>query len=269
VNACARRSKFGRAAAWASALIACAPAAAWAGAWTEPHGEGLMIATLWGWTGVGSPWGGNPAVKQKQADLQTYVEYGLTDQLTVFGQMGIERYELSPPTANAYTGLGYSDAGLRAKLWSTGQWVFSGEAAVFIPGAKNPKAPAQAGNTGIAADGRLLAGYSFNVGSIPGFVDFELGYRVRTAGPPDEWHADLTVGLKPWPGVIVMAQDFSVVSMPSTNRSFPAWRQNVVEASLVMPVWDKWSLQVGLFTSLVAVKTNTERGLAVAVWRKF
>jgi len=253
----------------AVAAIALAPAAAWSGAWTEPQGQGLMIATLWGWTGVGSPWGGNPAVKQNRGDSQLFVEYGLTDQVTVFGQMAIERYDLTPPNSSYYFGPDYWEVGLRAKLWTSGQWVFSGEATLFLPGAEDPKSPAQAGNTGGATEARALVGRNFDLWSIPGFLDLELAYRIRTAGPPDEWHGDLTVGLKPWPGVILMLQDFATVSMPSTNPSFPAWRQNVVEASVVLPLRDRWQIQIGYFQTVYVYKTNTERGVAIALWRSF
>jgi hypothetical protein len=147
--------------------------------------------------------------------------------------------------------------------------VLSGEATLFLPGAHNPHAPAQEGNTGGAAEGRLLAGANFSLGSIPGFVDAEVGYRLRTAGPPDEWHADLTVGLKPWPGWMVMLQNYTTVSTASSNRDFPAWRSSVVEASLVVPLADRWSLQIGAFASVLAVKTNTERGGVISVWRRF
>jgi protein XagA len=147
--------------------------------------------------------------------------------------------------------------------------VFSGEAIVFAPGAYNPAAPAQAGDTGWAGEGRLLAGANFAVGGWPGFFDAGLGYRLRTAGPPDEWHADLTVGLKPAPGVMLMLQDFTTVSTASANQNFPAWRSSVAEASLVVPLVDRWSIQFGLFTSVLAVKTNTERGAALSVWRTF
>lgn len=221
------------------------------------------------WTGDGAPWGGNPAVKQQRADAQTYVEYGLTNDATVFGQMAIERYVLGPPAPNTYTGLDYSDIGVRAKLWTSGEWVFSAETALFLPGAWNPSAPAQAGNTGGAGEARLLAGTNFNLGQWPGFIDAELGYRLRTAGPPDEWHGDVTVGLKPAPGFILMLQDFTTFSTVSTNQNFPAWRSSVIEASLVVPLADRWSLQIGFFTSILAVKTNTERGAALSVWRRF
>ena len=258
--------------AGAAGLIAAAlfsPAAALAGAWTVPQGTGLIIASLFGWTGVGAPWGGNHGVKQNKVEGEAYVEYGLTDQLTIFGQTGLERYALSPPTRNTYQGLDYSDIGVRAKLWSTGGWVFSGEAAFFVPGAKNPSAPAQVGNTGKAGEGRLLAGYGFSVAGMPGFLDVEGGYRIRTAGPPNEWHADFTVGLKPTPGLMLMLQDFTTVSTASTNREFPAWRSSILQASVVVDLDSRWSLQIAAFASVLAVKTNTERGAALAIWRKF
>jgi len=240
-----------------------------AGAWTQPAGQGLMIDTLYGWTGDGAPWGGNKGVDQRRFDAQSYVEYGIDDNWTLFGQAALEDYRLGQPTPDVYQGLDYSDIGLRRKLWSTGEWVFSGEATLFLPGAYNPAASAQAGNTGGAGEGRLLAGTNFTLGPWPGFVDAEAGYRLRTAGPPDEWHADLTIGLKPAPGVMLLLQEFGTVSMPTADPNFPAWRQSIVEASVVVPLVDRWSVQFGWFTSVWTVKTNTERGAALSVWRTF
>jgi hypothetical protein len=229
----------------------------------------LVIETLSGWTGEGAPWGGERGVMQNRAGLSTYAEYGLNDQWSLFGQMAIERYELSRPESSLYAGLDYTDLGLRAHLWSFGDWVISSEATLFLPGAWNPASPAQAGDTGGAAEARLLSGYSFALGPAPGFFDLEIGYRFRSAGPPDEWHADVTVGLKPAPGVILMAQDFLIVSMPSTDPCFPMWRQNVVQASLVLPLLDRWQFQIGYFQTTLVYRTNTARGAVVAVWRTF
>ena len=256
-------------AAVALAMVVGAPAIAFAGAWTLPQGTGQVIETLYGWTGFGPPWGGNPPVSQSRFDAQTYAQYGLTDSITIFGQTAFEHYALGDPTPDTYNGLDYSDVGLRAKLWSTGEWVFSAEGTAFIPGAHDPKAPAQEGNTGWAGEARLDAGGNFKVGSTPGFVDAEAGYRLRTEGPPDEWHGDLTVGFKFTPKIMLMLQDFTTISTPSTNATFSAWRQSVVEASLVYALDDKWSVQVGVFSTVWTVKTNTQHGLALAVWRSF
>jgi len=256
-------------AAVALAMVVGAPAIAFAGAWTLPQGTGQVIETLYGWTGFGPPWGGNPPVSQSRFDAQTYAQYGLTDSITIFGQTAFEHYALGDPTPDTYNGLDYSDVGLRAKLWSTGEWVFSAEGTAFIPGAHDPKASAQEGNTGWAGEARLDAGGNFKVGSTPGFVDAEAGYRLRTEGPPDEWHGDLTVGFKFTPKIMLMLQDFTTISTPSTNATFSAWRQSVVEASLVYALDDKWSVQVGVFSTVWTVKTNTQHGLALAVWRSF
>ncbi len=269
------------AAAAALAFIAGAPASAFGGAWTMPQGTGQLIETLYGWTGFGPPWGGNPPANQSRFDAQTYVQFGLTDSLTVYGETAFEHYAIGEPTPNTYNGLDYSGLGLRQKLWSTGEWVFSGEATAFIPGAHDSHAPAQEGNTGWAGEARLNAGRNFavpsipgfgwfpGIDSVPGFLDAEVAYRRRTEGPPDEWHGDLTVGFKFTPKIMLMLQDFTTVSMSTNNRTFPAWRQSVVEGSVVYALNDKWSLQLGLFSTVWTVRTNTERGVAVSVWRNF
>jgi hypothetical protein len=263
------------AAAIARALIAGAPATAFGGAWTMPQGTGQLIETLYGWTGFGPPWGGNPPANQSRFDAQTYVQYGLTDSLTAFGETAFEHYAIGEPTPNTYNGLDYSGLGLRQKLWSTGEWVFSGEATAFIPGAHDSHAPAQEGNTGWAGEARLNAGRNFALssipffGSVPGFLDAEIAFRLRTKGPPDEWHGDVTVGFKFTPKIMLMLQDFTTVSMSTDNRTFPAWRQSVAEASVVYALNDKWSLQLGIFSTVWTVRTNTEHGVAVSVWRNF
>jgi protein XagA len=257
------------AAAGALAFIVGAPTVAFAGAWTLPQGTGQLIETLYGWTGFGPPWGGNPPASQSRFDAQTYVQYGLTDSLTVYGETAFEHYAIGEPTPNTYNGLDYSGLGLRQKLWSTGEWIFSGEATAFIPGARDSKAPAQEGNTGWAGEARLNAGRNFAVYGVPGFLDAEVAYRLRTDGPPDEWHGDVTVGFKFTPKIMLMLQDYTTVSMSTNDPTFPAWRSSVVEASVVYALNAKWSIQVGVFSTVWTVKTNSQHGVAVAVWWNF
>jgi hypothetical protein len=68
---------------------------------------------------------------------------------------------------------------------------------------------------------------------------------------------------------MLMLQDFTTVSMAATNRTFPAWCSSTVETSLVYTLSDKWSIQVGVFTTVWTVKTNSEHGVALALWRNF
>ena len=109
----------------------------------------------------------------------------------------------------------------------------------------------------------------FAIYVVPGFLDAEVAYRQRTEGPPDEWHGDLTVGFKLTPKFMLMFQDFTTVSMSTKNPTFPAWRQSVAEASVVYALNERWSIQVGLFSTVWTVRTNSQRGGAVAVWWNF
>ena len=79
----------------------------------------------------------------------------------------------------------------------------------------------------------------------------------------------MTVGFKFTPRLMLMLQDFTTVSSPSTNPTFPAWRQSVVEASVVYALDENWSVQLGLFSTVWTVKTNTQHGAVLAVWRNF
>ena len=252
------------------ALLDLAPCAAWAGAWTLPQGNGQIIQSFFGWQGTGAPWGnGAPGQSISRVEAQTYIEYGLSNEITLFGQIAAERYDLSPPQASAFTGLDYSDIGVRAKVWSNDAWVFSFEATAFVPCAHDAAQPAQAGNTGWAGEARALAGHNLKIFNVPAFIDAEVGYRLRSEGPPDEWHADFTLGLKPTARIMWLFQVFNTISTSSTDPQFPTWRSSLAEASLVYALDDHWSIQGGVFSTIATVNTNTEHGLILAVWRKF
>ena len=152
----------------------------------------------------------------------------------LYGETAFEHYAIGEPTPNTYNGLDYSGLGLRQKLWSTGEWIFSGEATAFIPGAhdsrrrlrrETPGGRGRRDSTRAAIS--LLSGLGWfpGIGSVPGFLDAEVAYRLRTEGPPDEWHGDLTVGFKFTPQIMLMLQDFTTVSMSTKDPTFPAWRR--------------------------------------------
>jgi len=255
--------------AFGLALLTLAPAAALAGAWTFPSGEGQIIETLFGWTGEGPPYGAAAGPKESRVEAQTYIEYGLADRLTVVGQAARERYELTAPSADVFRGLDYSEIGLRAKLWSNDALVVSAQATASVPGARDASRPAQAGNTGGAGEARALVGYNFTFFATPAFLDAEAAYRLRCAGPPDEWHFDLTLGLEPSPRVMWLLQNFNTISARPGSPEFPAWSSHTAELSIVYALDAHWSVQAGAFTTFATVETNSQRGLVAAIWRKF
>ena len=260
---------FGRIAFVLAAALLLLDAPAFAGAWTQPDGQGQIIETLFGWFGQGPSSGAPGASRESKAGAQTYLEYGLADRLTFVGQLGFERYALSPPTRDVYAGLDYSGAGLRARLWSDDAWVFSLEASAFASGARDAARSAQAGDTGPAADARARGGPNLTLFGAPAFFDGEAGYRLRTQGPPSEFHADLTLGVAWTERAQILGQVFNTVSNGAGAPGFGAWEEHKGQLSVVYRLDDKWSLQVGAFATLYRRNVNSEYGALVAVWRRF
>jgi hypothetical protein len=251
------------------AALAVAPGSARAGAWTEPQGQGLAIATLFGWGGSGAPFGGAASPSENRVGSQIYLEYGAWDRLTVFGSATVDRYALSAPTKDSFTGLDYSGGGVRARVWSNDAWVFSLEASAYASGAHDASRPAQDGNTGPEADARALIGHNLTLFGAPAFVDAQAGYRVRVEGPPSEFHADLTFGVSLAPRAQIMAQAFNTVSNGAGAPGFSQWESHIGQVSVVYALDDKWSLQLGGFGTFYRRNTNSEFGALMAVWRRF
>jgi hypothetical protein len=246
-----------------------APAVALAGAWTWPKGTGQAILSLTAGEGDYDGRSGAGAAHETRLASSLDLEYGLDDRVTAVVEGGFEDYAIAAPVADAYRGLDYSAAGLRARLLSSESFVWSVQGTGLVPGARNPLRPAQAGNTGFDTDWRTLVGSSFVAAGWPSFADAEFGYRTRAGGPPGEWLADLTLGFRPRPDLTIMAQAFASVSNGMRPPEFPAAQALVVEPSLVYDFNQTWSAQVGVYASLRAVNANRENGVVAALWRRF
>jgi hypothetical protein len=252
-----------------AAAAVLAPAVALAGAWTWPEGTGQAILSLMDGEGAYDGRSGPGAAHETRLASSLDLEYGLNDRVTAVVEGGFEDYAIAAPVADAYRGLDYSAAGLRARLLSSESFVWSAQATALVPGAHDSLRPAQAGNTGFDADWRTLVGSSFVAAGQPSFVDAEFGYRTRAGGPPGEWLADLTLGVRPRPDLTIMAQAFAAASNGTRPPEFPAAQALVVEPSLVYDFNQTWSAQVGVYVSLRAVNANRENGVIVALWRRF
>jgi hypothetical protein len=126
-------------------------------------------------------------------------------------------------------------------------------------------------NAGYAAPGkgdtdleaRLLAGTSGSWRGLPGFVELQAA-RLKRSGLSDETRVDATLGLRPRPHWMLLVQGYGgqADSAPIASR----WRKG--EISLVRDV-GAWSLQAGWRQALSGRETPTDRGVVLAVWRRF
>ena len=249
-----------------------APTAALAGAWTLDAGTGqaALIGTLSQASQI-FDWKGNvtSAPRYTKFELQGLLEYGATDRLTVMFLPQMQHVDIDIPGNPNRTGLGYTEFGGRYQVLSGPNWVFSGQATVRVPGTFDTGNPAAIGYTGFETDIRALFGYSFSVAGMPAFVDLQVAQRFRFGGPPDEFRFDATLGLRPAPNWLLLAQSLNVVSEGSGTLPFTSYNYHKLQLSVVYQLTPRWAVQFGGFTTFAGRNALQENGVLLGTWYKF
>lgn len=256
-----------RARAAASALPILIAGQAYAGAWLMPPGQGQIIArTAFSGSTRAFDAHGNliPVPSYQKFELGAYIEYGLTDWLTLVAAPAYDVIR-QPQPAPSYTGPGESGLGGRFKLYQSDAFVASAQATLLTPGASfNGAEPHRAGSI----DLRAMAGANFAIGPWAAFADACGGYRFYAQSQPGEWRLDLTLGVRPLPQLLALFQSFGSVQ---TNRSaaFPRSSWDKLQASLVYDLTPAWSAQLGAFVTVAGVNAGRELGPMAAIWYRF
>ena len=246
---------------------------AYAGAWTQPEGSGAAYLST---TATSNNRyfndDGNSFANQdyRKVETQLLVEYGITDSLTGFVGPSLLNTSVGGSAGDRYFGLGYTDFGLRKRLYTDGTNVFSVQATARVPGASNSGNPAEVGYTGIEYDLRALYGRGFQIGNWPAFVDGELAWRIRNGAPPSEYRIDLTLGARPAPKWLLLLQSFSVISNGAGTGAFNVpYRYYKIQPSVVWDFAPKWSAQLGLVATVAGRNSWREQGVVAGLWRRF
>ena len=246
--------------------------AAWAGAFNIPQGQGLAIFdfTFEGgdryFNGLGKL---APADSFKRGDISAYAEYGITDWLMAVVRPDLTLISLAGQPAGRYTGLGTTEGGAQLRLLAFGPAVLAVQGTFRLPGSTDRTNPALIGQTSHDADLRGLFGTSFDVAGWPAFLDLQSAYRFRDSDAPDEIHTDVTLGIRPWPDLMLLLQGFNTTGVGRGTLWFPREQYTHVELSGVYDLDQTWSVQLGAFTTVLARDSLREQGVVTAVWRRF
>lgn len=250
-------------------LASCAGAVL-AGPWTLPEGRGLVIATLLGsqadgrFDGAGA-W--QPSPRFRKAEIQILAEYGLTDRFTLRGRTEARHLRFADRPEASETGLGFTEFGLRTRLLERGSLVLSAEGNLRAAEARAVEGAGAQGDLRFEAEARGLAGYGFRFREREAFAGAEVAYRFRGVRA-DELRLDLTLGFRPRPRTLVLAQSFSAFALAEAG-GVPEGSDHKGQLSLVQDLTPALSVQVGGFATYAARERLAERGLLVALWRRF
>ncbi len=197
-----------------------------------------------------------------------YVEYGVTNWLTVVAEGSAfdfngsgTAYPFEP--APHYAGAGLGALGGRIRLGEFAGVYFSAQASLRVASQAagrflDFKTPTQ-------VDVRVQALRGFEAFGLPWFVEAQLGYRSRGQSG-DEIRADLTLGLRPRPDILLMAQSFSAF-VP--GAAFDGYAAQKFELSGVYDLSRDWSAQLGVLAAPTGVNSPAEKGVLAALWRRF
>ena len=253
-------------------VIVIAPDLASAGAWTLPEGKG-HAALIGTWTNATRTFdsGGHrlSAPLTNKFELQGLLEYGATDRFTVMLLPSLQHVAIGAPVDAQRSGLGYFEAGGRYRVFEGPSWVMSAQATMRAPGVFAPVNPAAIGYSEPEADLRALFGTSGTVAGWPAYIDLQLAQRFRIGGPPNEFRADLTFGLRPWPAWMLVVQSFNVFAEEARLPTFPSYAYHKFQVSVVYDLSAAWSVQFGTFTTLGGRSALLENGILFGTWYRF
>jgi protein XagA len=252
-------------------LARAAPAAAQA--WPEPRGHGFVITTFTYTNAQNNAGIPNPASGQgtfTRYAVTPYVEYGLTDKLTIGGAPRYEWLNLSTATGNQPTN-GFSDIDLFARqvLWSDPSSVLSVQGLISVPTGYDPNANPALGDDQVDLEPRLLFGHGFSLAGWSSFIDLEAAYRFRLSGPADEVRFSASMGTHLTDNFLLLAQSFNIVGMNNEAPGQTDFNLFTFALSGVYDLSPGWAVQLGGFTEYAGRNYNTGNGLITGVWWRF
>jgi hypothetical protein len=266
-----RRFRAGFGALWL--LVVAASGTARAGAYSYPAGQGqVIVAAVFTQAGRQFDLSGKfiPTDRFRKLEAEAYIEYGLTDWLTAVikpfgGKQGFGAGSLGSLYPASAVG---AEVGARVHVATLGSITFAVQADGIMPGrGLSPNATLLSdGDAGARLS--ALATWNFRLGAWPSFVDLDVGYRWYADRLPDEWHGDVTIGIRPWPRLLVLLQSFNTGPAPGAGPRSLAYRQDKLAASLVYDL-GAWSIQGGFLTTVAGMNAPAEQGVLLALWRRF
>jgi protein XagA len=113
----------------------------------------------------------------------------------------------------------------------------------------------------------LLFTHGFAMGGYNAFVDIAAGYRWQSQNLPNEWHADMTLGVRSQPELLWLLQSNAIFS--ASPASFGSYAMLKLGASAVYDLSRSYSLQLGLFATVAGHNTGRELGPLAGFWYRF
>jgi len=257
-------------------ILCCWNFPAHAGAWLMPEGEGLAITQLTHFTSD-SYWDARGARQSQDRfskwEIQPYVEYGLTPNLTIGGSAYLQQVQQG---GDKNRGIADPELFLRTIVWQRGAQVVSLQPLIKLPSRfEHNESNPRGGSASTDAELSLLYGHSLHLLSDRDYLDARIGYRERTGNLNGQFKADIALGLSPsqhWQ--LIPAARYVRASIPEATPAFSESGEldyDLLKAELTIAYKlpsGNW-LQATCFDHVSGVQTGDGRGLSLGYAVRF
>jgi hypothetical protein len=254
--------------------------AVYAGAWTRQAGSGLYIQNAsYYFTNKFFDNSGNKKTFSGYGkyELNPYLEYGLSDRLTIGSNIFLQRVSQTTNNINNQTnwGIGDSEFFSRLRLWQKNGFIVSAEPMVKLPSLVREAAMPQIGNRNFDAAITLSGGYGYKAWQLNHFVNIDIGYNHRFGSPHDQVKFSGTAGFSVSENWMVIAQVFNTsrfgtnIAPTFTESSADDYNLTKLQISAIYKIDSKLSLQTGIFSNIAGRNSGAGNGVVLAVLKTF
>ncbi len=164
-----------------------------------PKGEGLAITQITNFTSD-EYWDTDGTIQPQNTyhkwELQPYVEYGLTERITIGGTAYLQH---TMQSGDKNRGIADPEFFARMKLWQHGPHLLSIQPLIKLPSRfEHHSSTPRGGSKSTDAELSLLYGRNLPIVSDNDYADIRLGYRSRSRHLHSQFRFDAALGLKPF-----------------------------------------------------------------------
>jgi hypothetical protein len=234
------------------------------------HGQAISIVSDYRTSGSlddhGNPTGGS----YRKLELSTYLEYGLTERITIGAQPFYQWAESGTGTAKQ-SGEGFGDINIfvRHSLWRRGEWVSSVQATAILADAYNAGDVPARGTGDDAYEVRFLAGRNLGPKKA-NYINLETAYRLGSGGTADQFRADISLGYRP-ARRLVLIEEASYQDSLGKGGGLPGDSYTLLkaQASVLYFVTDRIAVQAGYGGDLAGEGVGLGNVFLSGLWIRF
>ncbi len=200
----------------------------------------------------------------------TYVEYGLTEKITIGGKA---LYGTSWLTRGAATEVasGFSEVEgyaqyqvLRSPAHASAVRLVVARPAKFSSGSRP-----ELQSNGVDIDISTLYGRNIISAPVKIFATTEIGYRKRFSDSADHIRMDATIGVEPSERFLFLFDFFSTISIQNETADGADFDIVKIQPSLLWRASKRWAFQVGMTEEIASRNISTGRTYFLGLWTSF